>query len=115
MIAIAYDAAKAEAVAAAIRGGFVTSLVTHRAMGLALRVNVILRGGYTNDGQVVRVGDTVRRPWRATSPATGALLEHLERVGFDGAPRFLGRDEDGREVLSYVDGEAAIEPHRRGR
>ena len=36
MIAIAYDAAKAEAVAAAIRGGFVTSLVTHRAMGLAL-------------------------------------------------------------------------------
>ena len=36
VIAIAYDAAKAEAVAAAIRGGFVTSLVTHRAMGLAL-------------------------------------------------------------------------------
>jgi DNA-binding transcriptional regulator LsrR (DeoR family) len=36
VIAIAYDEAKAGAVAAAIRGGFVTSLVTHRAMGLAL-------------------------------------------------------------------------------
>jgi len=54
----------------------------------------------------------VRRPWRKTSPATGALLVHLERVGFDGAPRFLGRDEDGRETLSYVDGEAAIEPQQ---
>jgi hypothetical protein len=73
---------------------------------------VILRGGYTNAGQVVRIGDTVRRPWRPTSPATGALLDHLERVGFDGAPRFEGRDEDGREVLSYVAGEAAVEPHK---
>jgi Ser/Thr protein kinase RdoA (MazF antagonist) len=72
---------------------------------------VILRGGYTNAGQVVRVGDTVRRPWRATSPATGALLVHLERAGFDGAPRFLGRDEEGRETLSFIDGQAAIEPH----
>jgi Ser/Thr protein kinase RdoA (MazF antagonist) len=72
---------------------------------------VILRGGYTNAGQVVRIGDTVRRPWRPTSPATGALLDHLERVGFDGAPRFEGRDDDGREVLSFVRGRAAIEPH----
>jgi hypothetical protein len=59
---------------------------------------------------VVRLGDTVRRPWRPTSPATRALLEHLERVGFDGAPRFLGVDERGREVLSFIPGEAAIEP-----
>ena len=71
---------------------------------------MILRGGYTNAGKVVRVGDTVRRPWRATSPATGALLVHLERAGFDGAPRFLGRDEEGRETLSFIDGQAAIEP-----
>ena len=71
----------------------------------------VLRGGYTNAGQVLRIGDTVRRPWRATSAATGALLEHLEQVGFDGAPRFLGSDEQGREVLSYIEGRAAIEPH----
>src|SRR4051812_20472339 len=71
----------------------------------------LLSGGLTNAGLVSRVGDTVRRPWRPTSPATHALLEHLERVGFDGAPRFLGADEHGREVLSYVPGEAAIEPY----
>ncbi|HEX8101767.1 MAG TPA: phosphotransferase [Solirubrobacteraceae bacterium] len=72
---------------------------------------IVLRGGSTNDGLVVRVGDTVRRPERATSPATRALLEHLERVGFDGAPRHLGRDAEGREVLTYVEGEVPIEPH----
>ena len=71
---------------------------------------VPLHGGTTNAGLVTRVDDTVRRPWRPTSPATHALLEHLERVGFDGAPRFLGVDDRGREVLSYIEGEAAIEP-----
>lgn len=71
----------------------------------------VLRGGYTNAGQVVRIGDTVRRPWRPTSPATGALLVHLEREGFDGAPRWLGRDEEGRETLSFVPGQAALEPY----
>jgi Ser/Thr protein kinase RdoA (MazF antagonist) len=58
-----------------------------------------------NLSDVVRVGDTVRRvpgPW---SPAVQALLRHLETVGFDGAPRFLGMDERGREVLSFVEGE----------
>jgi Phosphotransferase enzyme family len=70
----------------------------------------LLHGGYTNAGRVFRVGDTVRRPARATSASTRALLEHLEAVGFDGAPRFLGVDDDGGEVLSFVPGEAAIEP-----
>lgn len=72
---------------------------------------VLLVGGYTNAGLVTRVGDTVRRPRSASSAAVHALLEHLERVGFDGAPRLLGCDERGREVLSYIDGEAAIAPH----
>jgi hypothetical protein len=71
---------------------------------------VQLRGGYTNAGLVTRVGDTVRRPRRTTSPAVHALLGHLEQVGFDGAPRFLGIDERGREVLSYVPGEAVVSP-----
>jgi hypothetical protein len=71
---------------------------------------VVLHGGLTNAGRVIRIGDTVRRPWRSTSPATRALLEHLEQVGFDGAPRHLGVDDRGREVLSFVPGEAAIDP-----
>ena len=70
----------------------------------------LLEGGFTNAGRVTRVGDTVRRPARPTTPATKALLDHLERAGFDGAPRFLGIDDRGREVLSYVPGEAAVEP-----
>src|ERR687896_1369207 len=76
------------------------------------RDEVLLSGGLTNAGLVSRVGDTVRRPRRATSPATWALLEHLERVGFDGPPRFLGVDDRGREILSFIEGEAAIEPHQ---
>jgi hypothetical protein len=71
---------------------------------------VLLPGGFTNAGHVTRIGDTVRRPARGTTPATKALLEHLERVGFDAAPRFLGIDDRGREILSFVPGQAAIEP-----
>jgi Phosphotransferase enzyme family len=70
----------------------------------------VLHGGLTNAGRVTRVADTVRRP--PSSAATWALLEHLERVGFDGAPRFLGVDDHGREILSYLPGKAAIEPHQ---
>jgi hypothetical protein len=69
---------------------------------------VLLHGGLTNAGRVTRVGDTVRRP--PSGAATWALLEHLERAGFDGAPRFLGVDDRGREMLSFRPGEAAIEP-----
>jgi hypothetical protein len=65
----------------------------------------VLQGGDVN--LVVRVGDTVRRPTGPWSPAVHALLRHVESVGFDGAPRFLDVDERGREVLSYVDGDAA--------
>jgi Phosphotransferase enzyme family len=71
----------------------------------------ILHGGTTNFGLVTRVGDTVRRPLRPTSEATHALLDHLERVGFEGVPRFLGIDHQGREVLSYVAGYAVVKPY----
>jgi Phosphotransferase enzyme family len=70
-----------------------------------------LPGGLTNAGLVSRVGQTVRRPRRDSSPSTWALFDHLERVGFDGAPRFLGLDDRGREMLSFIPGEAAIEPY----
>ena len=64
-----------------------------------------------NRGQVVRVGDTVRRPRRSTSPAAHALLLHLESVGFDGAPRLLGVDPQGREVLGYIPGSTVVPPY----
>ncbi|MGI5171236.1 aminoglycoside phosphotransferase family protein [Spirillospora sp. CA-253888] len=56
--------------------------------------------------RVVRVGGTVRRPVQPWTPAVHALLLHLEAVGFPYAPRVLGFDGQGREVLSYIPGES---------
>lgn len=39
------------------------------------------------------------------------LLAHLNNVGFDGAPQFLGNDQQGREVLSYIFGDAVTVPY----
>lgn len=61
-----------------------------------------LQGGTTPG--VVRVGDTVRRPPHRRSEYVHTLLRHLSAAGFDGAPRVLGIDEHGREILSYIDG-----------
>lgn len=60
--------------------------------------------GGASGSRVVRVGDTVRRPLHGNSAFVHALLRHFEAVGFEGAPRFLGIDEQGREILSYVEG-----------
>ncbi len=57
------------------------------------------------DSTVVRVGQTVRRVRRSWSSAVLDLLQHVEREGFAGAPRALGFDDQGREMLTYIDGE----------
>jgi Phosphotransferase enzyme family len=62
-----------------------------------------LPGG--NAGGAVLVGGTVRRPTGPWTPSVHALLRHLEARGFAGAPRVLGLDEQGREVLTYLPGE----------
>lgn len=62
-----------------------------------------LSGGNVSAG-VVRVGDTVRRPTGPWTPTIHAFLRHLEDVGYDGAPRVLGIDERGREILEFVPG-----------
>jgi Ser/Thr protein kinase RdoA (MazF antagonist) len=63
-----------------------------------------LTGGRITEG-VVRVGDTVRRPHRATSAFVERLLNALAGQAFTGSPRHLGFDDQGREVLSYLPGE----------
>jgi hypothetical protein len=62
-----------------------------------------LAGG--NVGGAVRAGDTVRRAAGPWTPAVHALLGHLADKGFTGAPRPLGFDERGREVLTFLEGE----------
>lgn len=54
---------------------------------------------------VARKGDVIRRRLKPESPAVHALLEHLEKQGFDRAPRFLGVEGD-YEFLSFVPGES---------
>ncbi|MEF2966547.1 hypothetical protein V3851_11965 [Paenibacillus sp. M1] len=63
----------------------------------------VLSGGNVN--HIVRVGDTVRRPTGYWSPSVHELLKHLEKQGFDGAPRFLGIDDSDREILTFVTGD----------
>ncbi|WP_459754663.1 phosphotransferase [Streptomyces sennicomposti] len=69
-----------------------------------------LPGGFVN--AVVRVGDTVRRPASARTRFVGDLLRLLEARGWSGAPRYLGVDDEGREVLSYLEGHVAWEPRQ---
>ena len=64
---------------------------------------VLLTGGRITQG-VVRVCNTVRRPTGPHTPFVHSLLRHLEDVGFDGAPRVLGIDERGREILTFIEG-----------
>jgi hypothetical protein len=70
---------------------------------------VPLVGGRGSTG-VVRVADTVRRtpgPWTGT---VQAFLAHLHARGFAGAPRPLGFDERGREVVEFIEGEVLAVP-----
>jgi aminoglycoside phosphotransferase (APT) family kinase protein len=71
---------------------------------------IALKGGFHTVG-VVRVGDTVRRPMTEKSAFVRDVLRHLELREFDRVPRFLGIDERGREVLTYIDGTV---PHTLG-
>lgn len=70
-----------------------------------------LTGGMNPAAGVVRIGDTVRRPAGRSSHAVRSLLLHLEDVGFDGAPRFLGTDERGRDVLTFLEGDVPLPPY----
>lgn len=67
-------------------------------------------GGGTNAGSVIRIGDTIRRPRHDGHEVVEALLVHLENVGFPMAPRFLGVDDGGRQVLEFVEGDAESNP-----
>jgi Ser/Thr protein kinase RdoA (MazF antagonist) len=67
---------------------------------------VVLAGGNVA-AAVVRIGSTARKPAVAATPAVEALLDHLERAGFDGSPRNLGRDALDRHVLEFIPGPLA--------
>ncbi|ACL40927.1 aminoglycoside phosphotransferase [Pseudarthrobacter chlorophenolicus A6] len=66
-----------------------------------------LAGGNAS-GSVVRVGDTVRKPWLDTSPAVQDFLATLRQADVD-VPRPLGRDHQGRAVVEFVSGHSAMD------
>jgi tRNA A-37 threonylcarbamoyl transferase component Bud32 len=68
----------------------------------------MLKGG--NVSNVYRSGDTVRRELKPDSTKIHKLLKHLENTGFSNSPKFLGIDEKGREILSFIEGEAGNYP-----
>ncbi|AXE37951.1 hypothetical protein JS278_00760 [Acidipropionibacterium virtanenii] len=57
---------------------------------------------------MVRIGDTVRKPWTRSSPAVGRYMTFLRDAGLD-VPRFLGRDDRNRQVIEYLPGPMAID------
>ena len=62
-----------------------------------------LSGGRSTPG-VVKIGATVHRPATPNSIFVRSLLAQLERVGFEGAPRYLGTDASARRRVDAVTG-----------
>ncbi|MFD7522597.1 phosphotransferase enzyme family protein [Paenibacillus chitinolyticus] len=71
----------------------------------------LLAGG--NVSKVYRSGNTVRRELKPNSRNIHALLNHLDNKGYDYAPKYLGTDEKGREILSFIEGEAGNYPLKK--
>jgi tRNA A-37 threonylcarbamoyl transferase component Bud32 len=69
-----------------------------------------LPGGWAT--VVTRVGDTVRREPPKRAEFVRDLLALLANAGWEGAPRFLGVDEQGRDVLTYIAGYVAWQPEQ---
>lgn len=68
----------------------------------------ILIGG--NSTVVTRVGGTVRRDAGPWTVAVHTLLGALRSAGIAGVPQALGTDDGGREILTFVPGDAAHYP-----
>lgn len=56
--------------------------------------------------EILRIGDTIHRPAHWWTPAVHNLLNYLESVDFPYSPRLLGFDDEGREVLRFIEGES---------
>jgi len=67
-----------------------------------------LTGGNMN--RVMRAGGTVRRQAGPWSARVQQLLSHLRAAGIQEVPAPLGFDEQGREILSFLPGQAGLLP-----
>lgn len=58
-----------------------------------------------NINHIIRIENTVRRPVGYWSTSVHKLLKYIEKQDFEGAPKFLGIDDTGREILTFIPGE----------
>lgn len=71
----------------------------------------VLHGGVANRGHVVRVGQHVLRPSSPYSRSIFAFLRALRTAGFEGVPRPVGIDPDGRERFEFMEGDTPTVPY----
>ncbi|MFF1831195.1 phosphotransferase [Paenarthrobacter sp. NPDC058040] len=57
--------------------------------------------------RVVRIGGTVRKPWLKNSAAVQGYRTSLRAAGVD-VPAPLGKDDQGRQIIEYVQGVIAM-------
>lgn len=67
----------------------------------------ILQGGRSTES-VVRIGDFVHRSMGPNAPFVHDFLLHLERVQFPYSPRYTGQDPQGREMLTFLEGQVLV-------
>lgn len=68
----------------------------------------LLTGG--NVSNVYRSGDTVRREVKSDNIQYTKAAKAFRKKNFSYAPKFLGVDEQGREILSFIEGVAGHDP-----
>lgn len=66
-----------------------------------------LDGGNVS-ADVVRIGDTVRKPWTAATPHVHSFIAAVRRAGVD-VPTVSGPDQQGRQMIEFIPGTLAIE------
>ncbi len=68
----------------------------------------ILTGG--RPGVVRRVENRVVRPAGPWAKTVHALLRHIREQGFEAAPEPIGFDDNGNEILTFLEGDVANRP-----
>jgi len=70
-----------------------------------------LPGGFITTASLV--DGTVRRAPTTGSPYVRRLLTHFEQNSWEGAPRHLGQDEQGREIFTFIEGHVPWKGHEK--
>ncbi|MEL6656169.1 MAG: aminoglycoside phosphotransferase family protein [Bacteroidota bacterium] len=71
--------------------------------------NAIVLSGGMNTENVLKIGDEVHRTRSSNHEFIQRILRFLEHSNFSYSPRFLGIDQKGREILTFIEGEVPRE------